>query len=410
MKNGLTFYLSFLTVSVMAQYNGTGSVTQGSGDTTVLNLYTCPTGRITNLGSITATDNSVWPLPAAVSFSDPTFPSSSDLYNSCVGATYATTAAAVSALSGNDIVTVDAGGDVYTAFVFADNYFEMYVNGVPVGKDNVPYTPFNSSIVRFRAFRPFTVAVLLVDWEEHLGLGYETNATYTYYAGDGGLAMMIKDASNQVIAISDSNWKAQTYYTAPITDLTCPTESGNLRLSNNCSAPSTNNGGNDYGLHWPRPSNWYDASFNDTSFPQAFTFSNTTVGVNNKPAYTNFTDVFDDPVHDAQFIWSSNLVLDNEVLVRFTVPSTTGTHVQFEEEVGIKAFLQEGAPLIKIQLKQQELASRINQTTLMDVTGKVVFHSSGFVDQISSESIVAGIYTLRITGNGVSFRQQFIIR
>ena len=72
-------------------------------------------------------------------------------------------------------------------------------------------------------------------------------------------------------------------------------------------------------MHYPVPSNWYDSDFDDSAWPQAYTYTNATVGVNNKPAYTNFTDLFDDPEHDAQFIWSSNLILDNEVLVRYTV-------------------------------------------------------------------------------------------
>jgi hypothetical protein len=35
-------------------------------------------------------------------------------------------------------------------YVVADNYFELYVNGKLVGVDPVPFTPFNSIIVRFR--------------------------------------------------------------------------------------------------------------------------------------------------------------------------------------------------------------------------------------------------------------------
>jgi hypothetical protein len=58
------------------------------------------------------------------------------------------------------------------------------------------------------------------------------------------------------------------------------------------------------------------ADFDDSSWPAAATYSNDTVGVDNKPGYTNFTDVFDAPDSDAQFIWSSNLVLDNLVLLR----------------------------------------------------------------------------------------------
>jgi len=59
--------------------------------------------------------------------------------------------------------------------------------------------------------------------------------------------------------------------------------------------------------------------FDDSAWPAAVTYTNDTVGVNNKPAYTNFTDVFDTPDADASFIWSSNLVLDNLVLLRTTI-------------------------------------------------------------------------------------------
>ncbi|EAY25434.1 hypothetical protein M23134_06693 [Microscilla marina ATCC 23134] len=35
--------------------------------------------------------------------------------------------------------------------------------------------------------------------------------------------------------------------------------------------------------------------------------------------YTNFSDVFDNATQNAQFIWSTNIVLDNVVIVRKTV-------------------------------------------------------------------------------------------
>ena len=45
------------------------------------------------------------------------------------------------------------------------------------------------------------------------------------------------------------------------------------------------------------------------------------LGVDNKPAYTNFLDIWDDPEFDPVFIWSDNLVLDNLVLVRGRIDS-----------------------------------------------------------------------------------------
>ena len=264
LKNYILLVFLLSAFNTYAQYTGTASVTQGPGDTTVLNFYTCAGGRPTNLGSIVASDSTVWQVPAQVEYFNNTFPFSSNLYNSCSGATYANTGLALAALNGSDIVVVDSAGELFTAFVFADNYFEMYVNGVPVGKDVVPYTQFNSSIVRFRAQRPFTIAMALIDWEEHLGLGYETNNTFSYYVGDGGMVMMLKDSLNNVVDITDNNWKAQTYYIAPITDLTCPYEIGNERLSDSCSTSSTNNGSGAYGLHWVRPTGWMNPGFDDS--------------------------------------------------------------------------------------------------------------------------------------------------
>ena len=298
-------------------YKGTGSITQGVGITTTTNLF--PSGiRVAALGSITSTDNKTWTVPAEVNFTNSVFPFASDLYNSYVsGHAYATTAAATAALSNSDIVTIDSTGVVYTAYIFGDNYFEMYVNGVPVGKDPVPYTDFNSCIVRFKVNKPFTVAIKCVDWEENLGIGTEVQGSTSFHIGDGGLVAIIKDASGNVSSITDNTWKAQTYYTSPIADLACVSESGNARLSSNCN--TTSGSSTSYGIHWAVPTNWFAKNYDDTGWPLATTFTNTTVGVNNKPSYTNFTDVFDNGANDASFIWSSNLLLDNLVLLRKTI-------------------------------------------------------------------------------------------
>lgn len=295
-------------------YTGTGSVTQGAGTTTTGNLF--PAGvRVAALGTITSTDNKIWALPADVNFTNTIFPFASDLYNSYVsGHSYGSSAAATAALSSSSIVTVDADGEVFTAYIFGDNYFEMYVNGVPVGKDPVPYTDFNSCIVRFKAKKPFTVAVKCVDWEENLGLGTEEQGSQSNHIGDGGFVTLIKDASGSVVGMTDNSWKAQTYYISPISDLACLTEVGSARLSASCN--SSVGASNSYGIHWPVPDNWFNTSFDDSTWPTATTFSNGTVGVDNKSSYTNFTDVFDNPSKDAIFIWSSNLKLDNLVLLR----------------------------------------------------------------------------------------------
>ena len=297
-----------------SEYKGTGSVTKGAGTTTIVNLF--PSGvRVAALGTITSTDNKTWALPSEVNFTNTAFPFASDLYNSYVsGHSYSNSATATNALSNNNIVPVDADGEIFTAYIFGDNYFEMYVNGIPVGKDPIPYTDFNSCIVRFKAKKPFSVAVKCVDWEENLGLGTEKQGSSSNYIGDGGFVMLIKNASGSVIGITDNTWKAQTYYISPISDLACLSEIGNARLSTNCN--SSVGASNSYGIHWEVPTNWHNTSFDDSNWPEATIFSNSIVGVDNKSSYTNFADVFDNPSKDALFIWSSNLKLDNLVLLR----------------------------------------------------------------------------------------------
>lgn len=71
------------------------------------------------------------------------------------------------------IVEVDPDGEVITGYIVADNYFEVYVNGKLVAVDSAPFTPFNSAILRFKVKRPYTIAILGVDWEDRLGQGME---------------------------------------------------------------------------------------------------------------------------------------------------------------------------------------------------------------------------------------------
>lgn len=301
------------------KYNSTASVTQGIATTIMENIYSCDRGRKTDVGEITSTDGKKWTVPAQTNYTNNDFPFSADLSNSCEGKNYATEKEALSNFEDSQIIEINKEGEIFTAYMFADNYFEMYVNGVAVGKDKVPFTEFNSSIVKFKVQKPFTIAMKLVDWEEHLGVGCEANRGKSYHAGDCGMVAVIKDGGNNIIATTNENWKAQTFYTAPIKDLSCVSEDGNYRYSKNCDTNGGQDGTSFYALHWETPTDWMKTDFNDSNWPNAITYTNQTIGVDNKPSYTNFTSIFDDPENDAKFIWSTNVVLDNEVLVRYTV-------------------------------------------------------------------------------------------
>lgn len=278
-------------------------------------LFDCgPKTRVSAVGEIASDDGTIWTVPAATNYG--AVPFAADLFNECGGAELGSLAE----LDLDSVPLMDAGGtEEFTAYIFADNYFELYVNGTLIAGDPVPFTKFNSNVVRFTAERPVTLAVMMVDWEENLGLGSEDNRGKAFHPGDGGLVAHVQDASGMTVAITDDSWRAQTFYTAPLNDRGCLVVDGSSRDSSACSVEGVDDATGYSAAHWAVPSDWMMPSFDDSSWPIATTFTNDTVGVNNKSAFTNFEDIFDTPGADADFIWSSNLVLDNLVLLRKTV-------------------------------------------------------------------------------------------
>jgi len=286
---------------LVSTYTGSGSVTQGAGSITQSSIYSCTGGRVTNLGKIESTDKKTWVLPGDNSFL--TGNKLFDLYNECAKIT----PGSISQIdtSKAPIIEVDIDGEIISGFIYGDNYYELYVNGKLIGVDPVPYTPFNASFVKFKAKRPVQYAVKLIDWEENMGVGTELNGSNSMYPGDGGFVAKFSDGT-----FTSNLWKAQTFYIAPLSNVGCVTEVGNLRNSSNCTTIATTMNAA-YALHWEIPSNWYAKDFDYSSWPAATTFTNAQVGP--KTAYTNFTNQFG----NSQFIWSSNLVLDNLVIMRF---------------------------------------------------------------------------------------------
>ncbi len=291
-------------------YTGTGAVTQGYARTISEDIFQC-TGhryRTTSVGEISDGEGKTWIVPAENQFD--TAAKAFDLYNDCNDIQRES----VDDLNLKEVpvVDIDSDGEVVTGYIFADNYFELYINGRLIGVDPVPFTPFNSNVVRFRVKRPYTIAVKLIDWEENLGLGSERNQGKAFHAGDGGFIASFSDGT-----VTGDSWKAQTYYIAPIKDLSCLSENGTHRSSANCSTEGVNDGSSFYGIHWPVPENWATEDFDDSAWPSATTYTEEVIGVDNKKAYMNFIEKFSGA--GAQFIWSSNVILDNEVLVRYTV-------------------------------------------------------------------------------------------
>ena len=137
-------------------------VTQGLAKTVNENLFKCEVElrnyRISAVGTIAADNGTVLTVPAQTAYQ--TGPKLADLFNECSKTTPPKLADA--SLENVPVVEIDPDDDVITGYIVADNYFELYVNGKLIGVDPVPFTPFNSAIVRFKAKRPYTYALKAV--------------------------------------------------------------------------------------------------------------------------------------------------------------------------------------------------------------------------------------------------------
>lgn len=185
----------------------------------------------------------------------------------------------------------------FQAEVWADNWFALYVNGKKVGEDSVPITTeksFNSEKIKFSATYPLTIAVIAKDFTENAS-GLEYIGKPNQQIGDAGIILQIREvASNRVIAQTADDWKVLTINKAPINP-EC------VRSSNPISeCKSTNT---------KMPATWASPSYKDTAWNFATEFSKEEVGV--KDGYFDFTWT-----SAATLIWSSDLKLDNIILLR----------------------------------------------------------------------------------------------
>ena len=192
-------------------------------------------------------------------------------------------------------------GDVghFTAEVWADNWFSLYVNGDKVGEDSVPITTersFNSETISFEATYPFTVGLVAKDFVENAS-GLEYIGTDRQQMGDGGLIVQITDDSGRVVAVSNGSWKAFVTAEAPLNPECEKSSDPTIDCKSRVLA---------------EPDGWASAAFDDTSWSDATTFSADEVGPKD-----GYNDISWDS--SAQFVWGPNLKTDNIVLVRTTV-------------------------------------------------------------------------------------------
>ncbi|MBU2963431.1 PEBP family protein [Citreicella sp. C3M06] len=192
--------------------------------------------------------------------------------------------------------------ETYSADVWADNWFEMRVNGAQVAEDSVPITTersFNAESFTFEAERPFTIGLVAKDFIEN-DTGLEYIGTRRQQMGDGGVILQITDAQGTHVALSNADWRCHVIHTAPL-DKSCENEASPVAGEGVCTFDIS-----------AEPEGWDEASFDASDWPQADVYS--AAQVDPKMGYNDVAWA-----KDADFIWGPDLEQSNTVLCRLTV-------------------------------------------------------------------------------------------
>ena len=188
----------------------------------------------------------------------------------------------------------------FTAEVWADNWFSLYVNGELVGEDSVSITTersFNAETITFEATYPLTVAMVTKDFKE-TDSGLEYIGEPNQQMGDGGFIAQFTDTSTgEVIAVTNGEWRGLVIQNAPL-NVGCEKSAD---PDTDCQFETLD-----------EPADWTSANFDDSSWINATSYLADEVGV--KDGYNEIT--WDST---AEIIWGSNLNTNNTILWRFTI-------------------------------------------------------------------------------------------
>ncbi|MEM7273280.1 MAG: PEBP family protein [Actinomycetota bacterium] len=193
----------------------------------------------------------------------------------------------------------DAGStSTFTAEVWADNWFALYVNGELVGEDSVSITTersFNAETFTFESTYPLTVAIEAKDFKE-TDSGIEYIGENNQQMGDGGLIVQITDDQTGAAIVSDATWSSLVIHRAPL-NTDCEKDPD---PDTTCQFEST-----------AAPAGWADADFDDSGWTAATVWSEGDVSP--KDGYDEIGWY-----ENAELIWGTDLEVDNTILFRVT--------------------------------------------------------------------------------------------
>ncbi|WP_417258151.1 PEBP family protein [Celeribacter sp.] len=192
--------------------------------------------------------------------------------------------------------------ETFTADVWADNWFEMRIDGVQVAEDSVPITTersFNAESFSFDAERPFVVGLVAKDFKAN-DTGLEYIGTPRQQMGDGGVILQILDAAGAPVAVSNDDWQCLVIHTAPL-DKSCETATDPMAGEGACQFELSD-----------EPAGWDTAEFDASDWPHANVYSEREVSPKDGYDKINW-------VEGAELIWGPDLEQSNTILCRLTV-------------------------------------------------------------------------------------------
>ena len=216
------------------------------------------------------------------------------------GAPQTSTTAGVATTSDGSQQPPEGDRSNFTAQVWADNWFALYVNGEPVGEDSVPITTersFNAETIAFEASYPLTIAIEAKDFKE-TDSGIEYIGEGNQQMGDGGLiAQITDDSTGEIVAVTNSDWSSLVIHRAPL-NVECERDPD---PDSTCQSDSTE-----------APAGWAASDFDDSAWGPATQWSESDV----QPK-----DGYDEISWDssAALIWGSDLEVDNTILLRLVI-------------------------------------------------------------------------------------------
>ncbi|MEM6536994.1 MAG: PEBP family protein [Pseudomonadota bacterium] len=200
----------------------------------------------------------------------------------------------------------------FTAEVWVDNWFALYVNGELVGEDSEPITKmrsFNADTITFRATYPLTIGVVTKDFiENDSGLEYIGSIfglvkvadwfTLTQQIGDGGFIAQIKESeSGRLVAATSEKWRGYIVHKAPLN----PECEKSQKPLHDCKR-----------LSLSEPEGWQSAAFDDSDWLIATEYTKEEIG-----ARFGYNDLNWDA--RATLIWTDDIDADNTILWRHRV-------------------------------------------------------------------------------------------